>query len=361
MSTNTPRTATGRRTAESDSATAAPSSTVENTGAAAPAVAMFATPRVVALTTWTAKAMSSPATNSPNTSAPEVSLAPSRCTVCEPTPAEKEIPPEVGRTTVWKRSSMWSATGTLSPTRSTVRRTPRARRTHVLPSHCHPGGRVSRVVNRSRRPTVSSGMKALMPAAADKPRPVSAAIMNPPELARKVTTVEQDSGTSADRIWTVPNLISMVRLLLVPVVAMLIFTGENLAAVIVLAVAGVSDYVDGWVARRFNQMSNFGKLLDPAADRLFIAVTLIGIAARDLIPWWLVVAIGSRELLVGLTLPVLGRRGFTGYPVHLAGKAGTMALMYAFPLLLLAGMDGLLGDVAYVVGWAAAMWGVYLY
>lgn len=164
-----------------------------------------------------------------------------------------------------------------------------------------------------------------------------------------------------DRVWTVANLISMARLLLVPVVGVLIFSGHDLAAFITLAVAGISDYVDGWVARRFNQMSKLGRLLDPAADRLFIAITLIGMASRGLIPWWLVIVLGAREVLVGLTVPELGRRGFPGYPVHLAGKAGTMALMYAFPLLLLAGIPNMVGSIAYVIGWAAAMWGVYLY
>lgn len=164
-----------------------------------------------------------------------------------------------------------------------------------------------------------------------------------------------------DRVWTVPNLISMARLLLVPVVAVLILQGHDVAAVIVLAVAGISDYVDGWVARRFDQMSKFGKFLDPLADRLFIAVTIIGMAVRDLIPWWVVIAIAARELLVGLTLPELARRGFAGYPVHLAGKAGTMALMYAFPLLLLARMSGPVGEVAFVIGWASVLWGIYLY
>lgn len=179
--------------------------------------------------------------------------------------------------------------------------------------------------------------------------------------ARKVNTVEPEQQNQAERIWTIPNLISFARLLLVPVVAVLIFQGKDLAAVVVLAIAGISDYVDGWVARTFNQMSKLGRVLDPSADRLFIAVTLIGMAVRDRIPWWLVVAIGSRELLVGLTMPELARRGFVGYPVHLAGKAGTMALMYAFPLLLLSSLPNIVGDVAYVVGWAAAMWGVYLY
>lgn len=153
----------------------------------------------------------------------------------------------------------------------------------------------------------------------------------------------------------------MGRLLLVPVVAVLIFNGQDLAAVITLVIAGLSDYLDGWVARKFNQMSKFGKFLDPSADRLFIAVTLVGMAVRDLIPWWLVAAIGLRELFVGFTMPELARRGFPGYPVHLAGKAGTLALMYAFPLLLLASMPNLIGEFAYVVGWAAALWGVYLY
>ena len=173
--------------------------------------------------------------------------------------------------------------------------------------------------------------------------------------------MEPKTQDTTDRVWTVPNLISMARLLLVPVVAVLILQAHDVAAVVVLAVAGISDYVDGWVARRFNQMSRLGKFLDPLADRLFIAVTLIGMGVRDLIPWWLVIAIGARELLVGLTMPELARRGFVGYPVHLAGKAGTMALMYAFPLLLLASIDNVVGDVAYVVGWAAVLWGVYLY
>lgn len=173
--------------------------------------------------------------------------------------------------------------------------------------------------------------------------------------------MEPETADRTDRIWTVPNLISMARLLLVPVVAVLIFQGNDLAAVIVLAIAGISDYVDGWVARRFNQMSKFGKFLDPSADRLFIAVTLIGMAVRGLIPWWLVIAIAAREILVGVTMPEMARRGFAGYPVHLAGKAGTMALMYAFPLLLMASVPNLLGQIAYIVGWASAMWGVYLY
>jgi len=175
---------------------------------------------------------------------------------------------------------------------------------------------------------------------------------------------EQGTGASdevSERIVTVPNVISFVRLLMVPVVLVLILTGRDVAAVVVLVCSGFSDWVDGVIARRFHQTSRLGRFLDPAADRLFIAVTLIGMAARGLIPWWLVVVIAARDAVVGVLLPFMVRRGYPGFPVHLAGKAGTFALMYAFPLLLLANLDGVVGDVAWVVGWASAWWGVYLY
>lgn len=171
----------------------------------------------------------------------------------------------------------------------------------------------------------------------------------------------EEIDSAPDRVLTVPNLISFVRLLMVPVVLVLILTEQDVAAVIVLVCSGASDWVDGVIARRFNQTSRLGRFLDPSADRLFIAVTLVGMAVRELIPWWLVVVVFARDAVVGVLLPFMVRRGFPGFPVHLAGKAGTFALMYAFPLLLLANADGVLGDVAWVVGWASAGWGVFLY
>lgn len=168
------------------------------------------------------------------------------------------------------------------------------------------------------------------------------------------------SGVS-DRVLTVPNVISMVRLLMVPVVLVLILTGRDVAAVVVLVSSAASDWLDGVIARRFDQASRLGRFLDPSADRLFIAVTLIGMAVRGLIPWWLVAVVFVRDLVVGVMLPFMARRGYPGFPVHIAGKAGTFALMYAFPLLLLAHLNGLVGDVAWVLGWAAAWWGVFLY
>lgn len=165
----------------------------------------------------------------------------------------------------------------------------------------------------------------------------------------------------SDRIFTVPNLISMVRLLMVPVVLVLILQRQYIPAVIVLVIAGVSDWLDGVIARRFNQMSQLGKVLDPIADRLFIAVTLTGMAIQGLVTWWVLAVIIAREAAVGITIPILARRGYPGYPVHFAGKAGTSALMYAFPLLLIASLDNIVGEIAAVVGWAAVFWGIFLY
>ncbi len=164
-----------------------------------------------------------------------------------------------------------------------------------------------------------------------------------------------------DRIWTVPNAISVARLVLVPVFAWLIVQGYDLAALGVLALAGFSDWLDGVIARRFDQGSRLGAMLDPAADRLYILVTLVLLAWRDVVPWWLVVVVVGRDVLLALLLPALARRGYGPLPVHFVGKAGTFALLYAFPLLLLAQWDGAVGSMAHAAGWAFAWWGIVLY
>jgi cardiolipin synthase len=165
----------------------------------------------------------------------------------------------------------------------------------------------------------------------------------------------------SNRILTVPNLISIARLLLVPVFGLLIWAHQDVWAVVVLAVSGISDWLDGVAARRLHQVSRLGQLLDPAADRLFILVTLFGLALRHIIPWWLVIVILGREVVLGAMLPLLARRGYGPLPVNFVGKAATLTLMYAFPLLLLAQVGGVLGTVAGIVGWAFAWWGVGLY
>ena len=163
------------------------------------------------------------------------------------------------------------------------------------------------------------------------------------------------------RVLTVPNAISVARLVLVPVFAVLLVQGRDGWALAVLMVSGASDWLDGVVARRWHQVSRLGQQLDPAADRAFILVTIVALAWRGVVPWWLVAVIVARDLVLAVVLVALTRVGHGPLPVHLAGKAGTFALLYAFPLLLLAHWSGGVGSVAAVLGWACALWGVGLY
>lgn len=176
------------------------------------------------------------------------------------------------------------------------------------------------------------------------------------------TTSTATAAVPADRVWTVPNLLSVLRLLGVPLFLWLALGPQaNGWAVGVLAFGGLSDYADGKIARRFNQSSRLGALLDPAADRLYILATISALAARGIIPIWLAVAIPGRDVLLALTLPVLSRHGYGPLPVNFAGKAATLNLLYAFPLLLLADTGGALGTVAQASGWAFVSWGTALY
>lgn len=165
-----------------------------------------------------------------------------------------------------------------------------------------------------------------------------------------------------DRIATIPNALSFLRLLGVPLFLWLILGPEEDGwAIVVLMISGFTDWADGQIARRMNQTSRLGQLLDPAADRLYIFATVFGLALRDIIPWWLTIALLLRDLLLSLTLPALHRRGFNALPVHFLGKAATFNLLYAFPLLLFGDGDGTLNLLARVLGWAFAIWGTALY
>jgi cardiolipin synthase (CMP-forming) len=171
----------------------------------------------------------------------------------------------------------------------------------------------------------------------------------------------RDRGRSRASVLTVPNAISAARLLLVPVFAILLAEGQDLWALAVLAISGASDWLDGVLARALDQQSRLGELLDPAADRLFILVTLIALAAREVVPLWLVLAVVLRDVLLAAFVLFLEHVGVGPLPVHFVGKAGTFALLYAFPLLLVGHLSGAVGTAAGVVGWAFAWWGVGLY
>lgn len=165
----------------------------------------------------------------------------------------------------------------------------------------------------------------------------------------------------SDRIVTVPNVLSFIRLALVPVFLVLIIAGEDGFALIVLVVSSVSDYLDGVIARRFRQMSRLGQLLDPAADRAFIFAALVGLAIRGVIPWWLFLAIVVRDIMLVVLGLVLANHGFGPLPVHRLGKAGTLCLFYALPIIMIGQAFPDAAAIATPVGWAFALWGVFLY
>jgi cardiolipin synthase len=174
-----------------------------------------------------------------------------------------------------------------------------------------------------------------------------------------------EPADGADRILTVPNGLSVARLLGVPVFLWLVLGPRTATAdawaVGILIASAASDWLDGKIARAWHQESRLGQVLDPAADRLYIAATLVALAVRGIIPWWLVGLLAARELGVAVALAVLRRRGFGALQVSFVGKAATACLLYAFPLLFLGDHGGPAATFARIVGWAFAVWGVALY
>jgi cardiolipin synthase len=176
-------------------------------------------------------------------------------------------------------------------------------------------------------------------------------------------TAAGDAAESGGRaVLTVPNLLSVARLCGVPLFLWLLLGPHADGwALLVLAVSGISDWADGVLARKLNQQSALGALLDPLADRLYILATLFGLVLRHIIPWWLAALIIGRDLVLLTTVPALRRRGLLVPPVHYLGKAATFNLLYAFPLLLLGSHSGTLSAIAKPIAWAFTIWGTGLY
>jgi cardiolipin synthase (CMP-forming) len=164
------------------------------------------------------------------------------------------------------------------------------------------------------------------------------------------------------RVLTIPNLLSLIRLAGVPLFLWLVLVPKADGwALAVLMVSGVTDYVDGVLARRWNQITRVGQLLDPLADRLYIVAVLVGLTLREIIPLWLTALIVARDLVLVLCYPSLRRHGYGVLPVNYLGKAATFNLLYAFPLLLLGEGTGSVATLAEIFGWAFAIWGTGLY
>ena len=148
----------------------------------------------------------------------------------------------------------------------------------------------------------------------------------------------------SNRIWTAANLLSLARLLILPWLYVEVSSGELLRGLVIGFVFGATDYLDGYVARRFDQVTRLGQLLDPLSDRLFVGTVLVALVVAGLLPWWLVAAIIARDVVLLLTSLVLLGRGAGPPPVSRLGKTATFGLMWSFAPLLASGFVGTAAD-----------------
>ena len=161
---------------------------------------------------------------------------------------------------------------------------------------------------------------------------------------------------------TVPNGLTALRAAGIPLFLWLALDlHADGWAIAVLAIGGATDYFDGKLARSWNQTSKFGEIADPTIDRFYILATLIALYLRDAIPTWMIAFLLIRDFLMLIIALWLNLTKRPQLKVTYLGKAATFNLLYAFPLLLLAKSSGLLGNIAFILGWSFAIWGVALY
>jgi cardiolipin synthase len=163
-----------------------------------------------------------------------------------------------------------------------------------------------------------------------------------------------------NRILTIPNLVTVVRLAFVPVFCWLLFgPKDRTAAAWLLAALGATDWVDGYLARRLDQVSDLGKVLDPVADRILLGTVVISLLIEGSVPAVVAWAVLVRERLVSAAVLALAAAGARRIDVQWVGKAGTLALMVAFPLFMM-GEPGPWGRPAEFIAWGFAVPGLAL-
>jgi cardiolipin synthase len=172
-------------------------------------------------------------------------------------------------------------------------------------------------------------------------------------------TPVEDPGL--DRILTMPNLVTMVRLACIPLYVWLLLGADRQTyAALLLAILGATDWVDGYIARRFHQVSTFGKVLDPVADRVLVVTAVVTIMIQGAVPIWFGVATLAREVAVSGAVLLLASLGAARIDVLWVGKAGTFALMSAYPLFLVSHGPARWQVVLQVVAWAVGVVGLCL-
>jgi cardiolipin synthase (CMP-forming) len=183
----------------------------------------------------------------------------------------------------------------------------------------------------------------------------------PPDPAAEGPGPLGPSRRVSSAIRTVPNAVTLVRLLLVPVCAYLLATGRYGWGLVLTAVVGSTDWVDGWLARRYGQVSRVGQLLDPLADRLLIAAVAIALVVQGVVPWQAAVLLVARDLVLLAGWPLLKRRGIEPPEVIFLGKAATLVLLFALPVLTLGATGLAVAGVAHLLGLALLWAGVVMY
>ncbi len=165
----------------------------------------------------------------------------------------------------------------------------------------------------------------------------------------------------SSRIFTLANLVSVVRLMAIPVFLVLVIRDQLVPAFILLVAAVLTDFVDGLIARSMNQITKLGQFLDPFADRLFIAATVIALAIQEVVPWWFVIAVMLRDALLGVGGLVMTRYGHGTLPVKWWGKVSTFGMLFVLPLFLLGTVVPAIGLVTNSIAWILAVVVVVLY
>ena len=170
-----------------------------------------------------------------------------------------------------------------------------------------------------------------------------------------------DEQVASSRIFTVANAVSVVRLMAIPVFLWLVIEDRLLIAFVLLVVAVLTDFVDGMIARRMNEITKLGQFLDPFADRVFIAATVVALAIQAVVPWWFVIAVMLRDALLGIGGVVMARYGAATLPVKWWGKVATFAMLVVLPLFLLGAVFPEVGEITNPIAWVLALATVVLY